>query len=282
MHKRPKKHKSFKFNLFFYRDCSQKEHTKDEMKAFNLLLLCLTCLIRDCAAGGTFTKSSIEWAGAFEISSFPSSGRLHWTYHKVGGSYADPSIRVAVVQGDDIVQLESTASDLISNSCVTVRSGGSVSTAQNACYELIFDEAHNSSTYDVVFSSSSSVTFFTNHHPAEFDARNMANDENGSEFLPQMEKQYAISHAHDTDHSHDPVADDHGHDDDHSHDPVATDHEHDSDDHGHDYAWVSVAISVTSFVLSLFNTFMMFLVVLFRCFFRKRFESLIGIEMASS
>lgn len=215
--------------------------------------------------------ASFEWAGVFE-----SRGQAIWSFEKDGPSYADPSMVVVVIEGTNVLELESVAEDMLSQMCVAVQPGGQISPSSNACYELYFDESHNTSSFEVYLDGPLSI--FTAHHPLDYHAKMRL--ASGEEIGPILERQYAISHVHDFAHTHTAIADDHEHEQNHYHDPIADDHEHSSDSHGHDYAWVAMALAITSIVFSMLNAAVIIIVVLYRCMFHRTFtESLIGIHL---
>lgn len=113
-----------------------------------------------------------EWAGAFELS----AGEYVWSFAKVDGDYADPKMKMAIIESDAkgeaaIESEEKAAEDLIKSPRSSERVHGELLTPNDSsAYQLMFDPDRNVTEFRIVVESAGVYTFFTEHMPFEFEA----------------------------------------------------------------------------------------------------------------
>ena len=112
-----------------------------------------------------------EWAGIFEINDATHT----WTMEKVGGSYADPIMRVVLIPTDTPTEetmhsLEDGVEALIEGECTVVEDGESMTpVAGGSCFEWHVGTG-NISSFTINTAGISGLAAYTAHSPYEFEA----------------------------------------------------------------------------------------------------------------
>lgn len=119
----------------------------------------------------TSGEMPFEWAGNFTLN----AGRYAWSFAKVGGSYADPAMRMVILpttSGDaaGIEAVEEKAIAHFADDTTTAVSGGDTLTPNETAYTLTFDATKNVTTFVIDIQTAGAYTFFTEHMPTEFEA----------------------------------------------------------------------------------------------------------------
>lgn len=109
---------------------------------------------------------AFEWAGVFELV----PGTYTWSFAKVGGDYADPAMKMVILEAADIEAVEETAEELLEADASTAASDGDVLTASDVAYTLTFDDEQDVTVFNVEIATAGQYTFFTEHMPFEFEA----------------------------------------------------------------------------------------------------------------
>ena len=107
-----------------------------------------------------------EWAGVFDLE----AGTYKWSFAKVGGDYADPAMKMVILEADDIEAVEETAEEILEAKASTTAADGDVLTASDTAYTLTFDDSKDMTIFSVEIASAGHYTFFTEHMPFEFEA----------------------------------------------------------------------------------------------------------------
>ena len=107
-----------------------------------------------------------EWAGVFDLE----AGTYKWSFAKVGGDYADPAMKMVILEADDIEAVEETAEEILEAKASTTAADGDVLTASDTAYTLTFDDSKDMTIFSVEIASAGQYTFFTEHMPFEFEA----------------------------------------------------------------------------------------------------------------
>ncbi len=110
--------------------------------------------------------NSFEWAGTFELS----KGNYTWSFAKVEGEYADPAMKMVILEASDIEESEDYASELLESDNSVNKSNSDVLIASNKAYILNFDERKDKTVFNVEIKKKGKYTFFTEHMPFEFEA----------------------------------------------------------------------------------------------------------------
>ena len=111
--------------------------------------------------GGAF-----EWAGLFELS----AGNYKWSFAKVDGEYADPAMKMVILESDDIELSEELAEELLgSDQNIEKRNNGNLSASDKA-FVLNFDQKKDITEFNVEIKKDGKYAFFTEHMPFEFEA----------------------------------------------------------------------------------------------------------------
>lgn len=107
-----------------------------------------------------------EWAGVFDLA----KGSYTWSFAKVGGDYADPAMRMVILEAGDIEAVEEAAEELLEADTSTTAKDGDVLTVSDLAYTLSFDDSKDMTVFNVEIATAGQYTFFTEHMPFEFEA----------------------------------------------------------------------------------------------------------------
>ena len=130
-----------------------------------------------------------EWAGIFETPDV----EYVWTAQKVGGKYADPTMKFAVLpaSSSDAAQLsglKAQADQLLKSNCEDKTFGSSISPSSTSCYRLKFDETLWQSLYPMNTGSHNAIAIFAEHYPTEFEkTAHYLKDKKGYDIEPGAE-----------------------------------------------------------------------------------------------
>jgi len=169
-------------------------------------------------------EHAFEWAGVFELA----AGTYKWSFAKVDGDYADPAMKMVILESGDIEASEEMAEELLEAEASDAKSDGDVLVSSNKAYTLNFDDSKDMTVFTVEIAKDGKYAFFTEHMPFEFEAdEHFFKDVSANDVEP-------IAQEPDTGHDHAHGGhDEHGHDD-HGHDEHAG-HDHEKDHAGHDH-----------------------------------------------
>jgi len=137
------------------------------MPQHRLLALSLAVATARTAAAA---PDPFEWAGIFATP----EDMYYWSAEKVGGRYADPSIRFVLLPatGADQATLESfraAGSAAIQGVCTPVDGSGTLTPANATCLRLVFDDSAHLTLFKINTSAVSNVAIFSEHFPVEFE-----------------------------------------------------------------------------------------------------------------
>ena len=141
-----------------------------------------------------------EWAGIFEIADSTHT----WSMQKVGGEYADPSMRIVLIPTDTATEegmhsLEGGVEDLIEgDSCLVVEDGETMTSiaAEGSCFELHVGTGDDSS-YTIDTTGMTGLAVFAQHVPTEFERdQHYLKDSSGTDIEP-VAQEGAGGHHHD-------------------------------------------------------------------------------------
>ncbi len=120
----------------------------------------------DHAGHDDHAEGSFEWAGKFQLS----KGSYKWSFAKVGGEYADPAMKMVILESNDIESSEELAKELLgSKKSINKKNNGTL-VVSNKAYVLNFDQGKESTVFNVEIKEDGQYTFFTEHMPFEFEA----------------------------------------------------------------------------------------------------------------
>ena len=120
----------------------------------------------DHAGHDDHAEGSFEWAGKFKLS----KGSYKWSFAKVGGDYADPAMKMVILESNDIESSEELAKELLgSKKSINKKNNGTL-VASNKAYVLNFDQRKENTIFNVEIQEDGQYTFFTEHMPFEFEA----------------------------------------------------------------------------------------------------------------
>ena len=111
--------------------------------------------------GGAF-----EWAGLFELS----AGNYKWSFAKVDGEYADPAMKMVILESDDIELSEELAEELLGSDQNIEKSNNDILSVSEKAYVLNFDQRKDITEFNVEIKKDGKYAFFTEHMPFEFEA----------------------------------------------------------------------------------------------------------------
>ena len=145
-------------------------------------------------------EGAFEWAGLFELK----AGTYNWSFSKVDGGYADPAMKMVIIETKDIHDSEELAEKLLEAKTSDNKSNGSVLTAKDISYTLNFDESKNVTRFKVEIKKNGKYAFFTEHMPFEFEANeHFFKDKSGNDIEPiAQEPSEGGGHHHGHAHAH--------------------------------------------------------------------------------
>ena len=145
-------------------------------------------------------EGAFEWAGLFELK----AGTYNWSFSKVDGGYADPAMKMVIIETKDIHDSEELAEKLLEAKTSDNKSNGSVLTAKDISYTLNFDESKNVTSFKVEIKKEGKYAFFTEHMPFEFEANeHFFKDKSGNDIEPiAQEPSEGGGHHHGHAHAH--------------------------------------------------------------------------------
>ena len=111
--------------------------------------------------GGAF-----EWAGLFELT----AGNYKWSFAKVDGEYADPAMKMVILESDDIELSEELAEELLGSDQNIEKSNNGILSASDKAFILNFDQKKDITEFNVEIKKDGKYAFFTEHMPFEFEA----------------------------------------------------------------------------------------------------------------
>ena len=179
---------------------------------------------------------AFEWAGVFDLA----AGTYKWSFAKVDGNYADPTMKMAILESGDIEASEEKAEQLLEASSSDAKRHGDVLVAQNKAYSLNFDTTKDMTVFSVEIKKAGKYAFYTEHMPFEFEAdEHFFKDHARKDVEPIAQEPETGHHGHGHgDHvkhgNDDHKRDDHGHEKKHAHEDSHKDHGQDREKHGHD------------------------------------------------
>ena len=116
--------------------------------------------------GDEHGEGDFEWAGVFDLS----AGTYKWSFAKVNGDYADPAMKMVILNSGDIEASEELAKELLGSKNSEVKRNNDKLIAQDKAYLLTFNEKKDITTFTVEIKKSGKYAFFTEHMPFEFEA----------------------------------------------------------------------------------------------------------------
>ena len=111
-------------------------------------------------------EGAFEWAGVFDLS----AGTYKWSFAKVDGDYADPAMKMVILNSDDIEASEELAKELLGSKNSETKRNNDKLVAQEKAYFLSFNEKKDITTFTVEIKKSGKYAFFTEHMPFEFES----------------------------------------------------------------------------------------------------------------
>ena len=116
--------------------------------------------------GDEHGEGDFEWAGVFDLS----AGTYKWSFAKVNGDYADPAMKMVILNSGDIEASEELAKELLGSKNSEVKRNNDKLVAQEKAYVLTFNEKKDITTFTVEIKNAGKYAFFTEHMPFEFEA----------------------------------------------------------------------------------------------------------------
>ena len=116
--------------------------------------------------GDSHGEGAFEWAGVFDLS----AGTYKWSFAKVDGDYADPAMKMVILNSGDIEASEELAKELLGSKNSEVKRNNDKLVAQEKAYLLTFNEKKDNTTFTVEIKKAGKYSFFTEHMPFEFEA----------------------------------------------------------------------------------------------------------------
>ena len=131
-----------------------------------------TVCVEDPHAGHDHGDGAFEWSGVFALA----DDKHVWSMQKVGGDYADPTMRVVLIPTtnptiETMETLEESGEEMIeSDSCKVVEDGEMMTPASDgSCFELHVNSAADDSMFDIDTSGMKGFVVFAQHFPTEFE-----------------------------------------------------------------------------------------------------------------
>ena len=141
---------------------------------------------------------AFEWAGVFDVA----AGTYTWSFAKVDGDYADPAMKMIILESDDIESSEELAESLLESDNVESKTDGNTLVAKEVAYLLNFDDSKDMTIFSVDIAKDGKYAFFTEHMPFEFEAdEHFFKDASRDDVEPIMEEPES-GHGHHHHHHH--------------------------------------------------------------------------------
>ena len=142
---------------------------------------------------------AFEWAGVFSVSDDTHTLSMQ----KVGGAYADPTMRIVLIPTDSptaetLEALEETGESLITGDAVTIIEDGETMTpvAGGSCFELHVGSGDDS-TFTINTTGITGLAIYAQHVPTEFERdRHYLYDSNGTDIEPIAQEGGGGHHHH--------------------------------------------------------------------------------------
>jgi hypothetical protein len=120
--------------------------------------------------GLAMASGGIEWRGIFAT---PGT-TYQWKAQKVGGAYADATMKIVAlpVTAADTTTLTASVTKgttAFATDCEDLTQGQTIKPAEGKCFKLMFDSTACETNFVVDASTAANVAFFTEHGPTEFE-----------------------------------------------------------------------------------------------------------------
>ena len=136
---------------------------------------------------------AFEWAGIFDLA----AGTYKWSFAKVDGDYADPAMKMVILESGDIEASEEMAEELLESKDSDSKSHNDTLAVNDKAFTLNFDESKETTTFTVEIKKSGKFAFFTEHMPFEFEANeHFFKDLSGTDVEPVAQAPDAGHHDH--------------------------------------------------------------------------------------
>ena len=147
--------------------------------------------------GDSHGEGDFEWAGVFDLS----AGTYKWSFAKVDGDYADPAMKMVILNSGDIEASEELAKELLGSKNSETKRNNDKLVAQEKAYFLSFNEKKDITTFTVEIKKAGKYAFFTEHMPFEFEAdEHFFKDISGDDVEPIAQVPDEGDHHHHHDH----------------------------------------------------------------------------------
>ena len=147
--------------------------------------------------GDSHGEGAFEWAGVFDLS----AGTYKWSFAKVDGDYADPAMKMVILNSGDIEASEELAKELLGSQNSETKRNNDKLVAQEKAYFLSFNEKKDITTFTVEIKKAGKYAFFTEHMPFEFEAdEHFFKDISGDDVEPIAQVPDEGDHHHHHDH----------------------------------------------------------------------------------
>ena len=147
--------------------------------------------------GDSHGEGDFEWAGVFDLS----AGTYKWSFAKVDGDYADPAMKMVILNSGDIEASEELAKELLGSKNSETKRNNDKLVAQEKAYFLSFNEKRDTTTFTVEIKKAGKYAFFTEHMPFEFEAdEHFFKDISGDDVEPIAQVPDEGDHHHHHDH----------------------------------------------------------------------------------
>ena len=147
--------------------------------------------------GDAHGEGAFEWAGVFDLS----AGTYKWSFAKVDGDYADPAMKMVILNSGDIEASEELAKELLGSKDSETKRNNDKLVAQEKAYFLSFNEKKDITTFTVEIKKAGKYAFFTEHMPFEFEAdEHFFKDVSGDDVEPIAQVPDEGDHHHHHDH----------------------------------------------------------------------------------
>jgi len=147
--------------------------------------------------GDSHGEGAFEWAGVFDLS----AGTYKWSFAKVDGDYADPAMKMVILNSGDIEASEELAKELLGSKDSETKRNNDKLVAQEKAYFLSFNEKKDITTFTVEIKKAGKYAFFTEHMPFEFEAdEHFFKDISGDDVEPIAQVPDEGDHHHHHDH----------------------------------------------------------------------------------
>jgi len=138
-------------------------------------------------------EHAFEWAGVFELE----AGDYTWSFSKINEEYAEPTMKMVILESEDIESTEAKAEELLMSETQEWKNNNEILLPIELNYLLNFDISEEKTYFIVRIPKAGRYAFFTEHIPSEFESEeHFFKDTNKNNIAPIITEPESGHHHH--------------------------------------------------------------------------------------